>query len=40
MSDARDEKLRLGGMALEVVFELVYDDPLVTLPRFRPRERA
>jgi len=25
-----------GGMALEVVFEQVSDDPLVTLPRFRP----
>ena len=25
-----------GGMALEVVFEQVSDDPLVTVPRFRP----
>jgi len=27
-----------GGMALEVVFEQVSDDPLVTLPRFRPAQ--
>ena len=30
-----------GGLALEVVFEQVSDDPRVTLPRFRPApERA
>ena len=30
----------VGGMALEVVFEQVSDDPLVTLPRFGLRREA